>query len=78
MQMMVRVRPFTVPNFVLQEGSRPPDAVDTPKYALKDVPAETLAALCDQFRADVFKRANKADPAGKGTLLDAAKLVAKG
>jgi len=43
-----------------QDGFNP-DAV--PKWELHDVDADTLAAQCDQFRAEVFLKAGKSDPA---------------
>lgn len=60
------LRPFTVPNFVLAtQAARPRQEgfTEAPKYALSELPAETLADLCDKFRADVFARAGKLDPA---------------
>jgi hypothetical protein len=60
---------FTVPNFVLVKmppRSRQEGIVEGPKYALVDVPAEDLALLCDHFRLEVFRKAGKEDPAGKG------------
>jgi len=55
------------PNFVLgimpaqkrQDGFNPDAA---PKWALKDVDAETLSMLCDAYRAEIFHKAGKNDP----------------
>lgn len=38
---------------------------EAPKYALSKLTAETLAELCDQFRAEVFKKAGIIDPANQ-------------
>ena len=62
----VELLPFRVPNYVLtvskprpkKEGFR-----ELTKYALAELDADTLAKLCDSFRADVFAKASKADPA---------------
>lgn len=61
----VRLRRMTVPNYVLAESRIAPrneGFTESPKFALRELPAETLSALCDQFRADVFRRAGKVDP----------------
>jgi len=57
--------PWITPNFVClkmparprQEGFQP-----SPSIPLKDVDAETLSKLCDDFRAEVFSKACQADP----------------
>lgn len=61
-----RIRPFTVPNFVTE--IRPPrPRQEGPKFEegipLNELAAETLAELCDHFRAEVFKKAGRKDPA---------------
>lgn len=43
-------------------GSRSEGFKESPSYPLKDVPAEDLAEMCDAFRAEVFRKAGKADP----------------
>ena len=66
--MKIELRPFTVPNFVIQvtaprpkqEGMR-----EAPSYALEEVDADTLATMCSDFRAAVFAKAGKLDPADK-------------
>jgi hypothetical protein len=65
-EMKIELLGFTVPNFVIQKmPARPRQEgfVEAPKYALADVPAEDLAALCDRFRSEVFRKARKVDPA---------------
>lgn len=66
--MKVKLRSFTVPNFVIQKMPplpRQEGFAEAPKYALSEVPAEDLASLCDHFRSQVFAKAGKADPASK-------------
>ncbi len=66
--MNVPLAPFTTPNFVsFQMPARPRQegmahAVGLP---IAQVPAEDLAKLCDDFRAEVFRKAGKTDPAVK-------------
>lgn len=59
----VELQPFRVPNYVLEKQSvrRRQDGVDfdTPKSHLKDVPRDVLEQLCEQFRKDVFEKAEK-------------------
>ena len=67
MNMNIKLQPWQTPNFVIgvmpprprQEGFNP-DAV--PKWQLKEVDAETLAKMCDDFRAEIFRKAEKPDP----------------
>ena len=64
----VKLRPFTVPNFVMAEGpaySRIEGPPASMSYRLEELDAETLAALCDGFRQRVFEKAGKADPHAK-------------
>lgn len=61
----VKLQHFRTPNFVLVEGeptTRQEGMKEAHKYALKDLDAFTLGKLCDQFRADIFEKAGKADP----------------
>ena len=66
--MNVELIQWTVPNFVVgkmpagrrQDGFNPDAA---PKWALADVDSATLAKQCDDFRAEVFRKAGKPDPA---------------
>jgi hypothetical protein len=64
-EVKIKLRPFMTPNFVLQElspGSRSEGYQQGPSYPLSDVPAEDLAAMCDEFRAEIFRKAGKTDP----------------
>lgn len=68
--MDIKLQPFLTPNFVIgvmpaqprQEGFNP-DAV--PKWSIKEVDAETLGKMCDDFRAEIFRKAEKPDPSAK-------------
>jgi hypothetical protein len=55
----VTVRPFEVPEFVYVDfvESRTQAWPDTPRCALSDLDVETLDALCNDFRAGVFRKA---------------------
>ena len=63
--MKIELRPFTVPNFVIQVQTprqREDGFYNAPSYPLRDVDAETLAAMCAEFRAAIFAKADKPDP----------------
>jgi hypothetical protein len=52
--------PFTVPNYVMAKSKPRPrqdGIIENPKYHLSELSDETLKALCDQFRIDVFTKA---------------------
>jgi hypothetical protein len=62
----IDLMPFGVPNYVLtipKTGKREDGFSEAPKFALSELSAETLDALCKQFRADVFIKAGKVAPA---------------
>lgn len=67
--MTVDTQPWVVPNYIIlkmpirprQDGFR-----EAPKLHVKDIDADTLARMCDEFRAGVFRKAGKADPALEG------------
>jgi hypothetical protein len=58
-EVKVKLRPFTVPNFVIveeaprarQEGFR-----ESPKYALHELDDETIRELIDEFRKNVWAK----------------------
>ena len=63
--MQIELRPIQTPNFIIQKVAEQPRQAgfqEAPKYAIKDVDAETLSDLCDQFRKDMFAKAGKPDP----------------
>lgn len=59
------LKPFPVPDFVYEQVDPRPKQEgfkELPKHALKDLSVETLDKLCDEFRQEVFRKANKQDP----------------
>ena len=65
MKMTVELQPFGTPNYVIQKMAPRPKQdgiVECPKYHLRELDAETLAGLCDQFRREIFEKAGKSDP----------------
>ena len=69
----VKLQPWPTPSFVVGEPSQSvpsgpvPRGLGTigaaPTWPLCELDASTLAELCDTFRAEVFRKAGKADPA---------------
>ena len=63
--MEVELQPFQTPDFVLavskpalkQQGMQ-----ELPRYPLSDLDPMTLGRLCDDFRAEVFRKAGKEQP----------------
>jgi hypothetical protein len=58
----VKIRPFSTPNFAIQEatpGFMPGSSKEPSKFALHELDTDTLEALCDQFRKDIFAKAEK-------------------
>ena len=54
------LQPFQVPNYVLAvapPGKREDGLREPPKYHLSELSDETLSALCNKFREDVFAKA---------------------
>lgn len=61
----IKLKPFNVPSFAIQEipaGSRQEGFTQAPSYPLSDLGADTLDALCAEFRSSVFAKAGKMDP----------------
>lgn len=61
----VKLKPWTVPNFASVEmpvKPREEGLQNGVSFALNELPAEALAQLCDEFRAEVFRKAGKPDP----------------
>lgn len=64
--MNVKLIPFQTPNFVRAEipvRLRQEGLTESPAWPLSEVDAESLAKLCDDFRAEIFRKAAKGDPA---------------
>lgn len=56
----VELQPWSTPNYVrIQEGA-------VYGIPLKDIDAQALSEMCDQFRKEVFEKAGKEDPRVKG------------
>ena len=61
----IELEPFRTPNYVMvkqevrlrQEGP----CLDSPKYHVRDIDAETLGQLCDEFRKAIFEKAGVKD-----------------
>ena len=69
MDIKVKINNFDVPTEVYQQGQvglRQNGFVTSPSWKLSELDEDTLSDLCDQFRKDVFKRANKKDPTEPG------------
>lgn len=65
----LELQPFTTPNFVIGKmpaRQKQDGIIEGPKWELAEVDADVLARLCDEFRAAVFTKAGKADPARLG------------
>ena len=66
MKAKIEVEKFSTPNYVILK--LPPvfdntrEFKEQPKLALKDVDVEVLDYLCEEFRRDIFAKANKKDP----------------
>lgn len=61
-----KLKPWLVPNFAVVESAARPrqEGFHTAQtVSLSELPAETLASMCDDFRAAVFAKAGKPDPA---------------
>lgn len=66
MKHTIELQPFSVPNFVRQvvkPGLRQDGFVETPAIRLADLDADTLDAMCSEFREAVFAKAGKAPQA---------------
>lgn len=64
--MKIELVPWQTPNFVtMKVPPRPREEgfQQAPTFPLSEVDAETLAQMCDDFRASVFEKAGKVDPA---------------
>ena len=61
----LQVQPFSVPNFILTEpvpGARQDGFKESPSYPLSDFDAVTLQRMCDEFTAEIFRKAGKNPP----------------
>ena len=59
----VAIQPFSIPNLVRRDKKYNPHGDESdPAFPLASIDADTLGALCDQFREGVFRQAGKIDP----------------
>ncbi len=61
----VKLKPFTVPNYVLvveKPLAREEGFKEGRKYALSEIDEGYLLDLCDEFKAEVFRKAGKDMP----------------
>lgn len=66
-KLSVDIAPWATPNFVsvkipLRHRLSHTDLKETTGVPLAYVDAETLSELCNEFRAEIFRKANKKDP----------------
>lgn len=68
----VPVEPFAVPSLVRASPQQRDDEkiYASPTWPLAEVSAVVLAQLCDQFRAAVFAKAGKSDPASCRDMME--------
>ena len=59
-RVMIEIKPFSIPSFLVLKADQGETTVASVK--LSEVEESTLSALCDEFRAGVFKAAGKTDP----------------
>lgn len=67
MKMQVEVLAWQTPNFVRLKppvGQRQDGIKEAPAIPLNEIGADVLSRLCDDFRAEVFRKAGKVDPRG--------------
>lgn len=58
----IELLPFNVPNYVRTKREGMEEGVDDAALHLRDLDAETLDELCENFTNEVFKRAKKQRP----------------
>lgn len=63
MTIKLELLPFSVPNYVIVKMPPTETFTESPKFHLKDLEPDTLAKLCEEFRRNVFAKAEKKDPA---------------
>lgn len=66
MEIKLKLQPMSVPNYVIvvmPPRERQEGIAESPKFHLRELESEVLAELCDEFRRNVFAKAEKQDPA---------------
>lgn len=56
----IKLAPWDVPAYVRAEFRK--SISMTPEWPITEIDADALSSLCDEFRAEVFRKAGKADP----------------
>jgi hypothetical protein len=72
MNVSEKINKFSVPDYVFPEGQvlpKPKGTIMSTIYGLSELDENTLSALCDQFRIDVFLKAGKVDPSSNIELM---------
>lgn len=65
MEVKLKLQPMSVPNYVITvmpPRERQEGMIESPKFHLRELDPEVLAELCDEFRRNVFAKAEKKDP----------------
>jgi hypothetical protein len=61
--MKLKLKPFSTPNYVIAEKpGRKEDFQTAPVFPLREIEADELAEMCDEYRKNIFKKAGKKDP----------------
>lgn len=59
----MNLRPFITPSFVISvRHASDIGSPEGPSIPLREIEADDLSKMCDTFRAEVFRKADKADP----------------
>lgn len=61
----VKLQPWQTPNYVLAKmppRPRQEGFIELPKWHVRELDADVLSNLCDQFRAEIFRKAGISDP----------------
>lgn len=65
----IELEPFRTPSYVIAKQAPKPRQegvnLESPKYHISELDAETLGKLCDDFRATLFERASLKENAPK-------------
>ncbi len=65
MKLDVDVQPWSTPNYVIAKMAPRPRQEGLTcalSWSLNEVDPELLSKLCDEFRADIFRKAGRVDP----------------
>lgn len=62
----LEVMPFNIPNFVIPITESDIKGESFPAIPLRQIPANILSDMCDEFRKQIFIKADKEDPKTPG------------